>query len=558
MKKKLFFSILTACFLLVSCNSRPVADRNNEPQFEEDTYAHDELFDNVKMLDNYGGDSSDDPAIGIQATPVVNDKISIRFIGAIRVEEGKLGDTTAVWERGMFAYPSGTAIKAYANKPSQKAYTVINAGIEDPYTIGDYNTDHGTSYTHFVTYILKDIPYTTYANAVLNVTLTTNISGEEDAERKSKSIVTSIDGSVKFSFNGYDEGYIGIKKVAGGFEEFQVMSAYPSDTYGGAAFEANIGNNESFIIIYKTSSVFRVFGYNNVDLAEGSYERDGDSQFVIPESTKTLVFMRGEDVEHTVMVLRNYNNNGPVFDDPTNPKIVVFGKYPQTYVKDSTTIAALNAKQPSEANSDTGWYTYNGSEYENLNAAPRNLGNNVPVFSDGGSIVNGASYWFKVEPVFWKVLEVNENHDTFKLLSTVLLDATTFNSTEDYYENSSVKQYIDGNFRGNIFYGVESFALSMTLPGISFYRNANYGFNPSTTGSTRDPNRVCKGTDYAKAKGLMGNKQGGYYWTGGSLNTSVYYISNQGMIATAKSTSIGQEYWATADFGIRPWIELNL
>ena len=38
----------------------------------------------------------------------------------------------------------------------------------------------------------------------------------------------------------------------------------------------------------------------------------------------------------------------------------------------------------------------------------------------------------------------------------------------------------------------------------------------------------------------------------------VYYINNQGMIAFASSTSIGDQYWKDSDFGIRPWIELNL
>ena len=98
----------------------------------------------------------------------------------------------------------------------------------------------------------------------------------------------------------------------------------------------------------------------------------------------------------------------------------------------------------------------------------------------------------------------------------------------------------------------------MTLPRIGFYRNAAYGFDTAIGNTARDPKRVCKGTDYAKARGLIGNKQGGYYWTGGTVSTTVYYITNQGAISSSKSTSIGKEYWKDADLGVRPGIELNL
>ncbi len=135
----------------------------------------------------------------------------------------------------------------------------------------------------------------------------------------------------------------------------------------------------------------------------------------------------------------------PVIDTASNT--VTFGLYPQTRVTDEATIASLNGLSTVDSN---GWYYLNGSYYAKKLATPPLTS---CVFNDGESIVKGTVYWFKCEPIAWRILSSGD--DGYSLLSNTILDARRYSSSstkddEDHfannYEYSEIRSWLNEDF----------------------------------------------------------------------------------------------------------------
>ena len=116
-----------------------------------------------------------------------------------------------------------------------------------------------------------------------------------------------------------------------------------------------------------------------------------------------------------------YDENGKTY--------VNLGRYPQTVVTDSTLISNLN--NISKIN-ELGYIEYNGEEYKKVTASPYS---SDYTFLNGNSVVNGGTYYFKVEPIKWRVIYNTDG--TYKLLSEYILDNT-------FYFHSNLKRSING------------------------------------------------------------------------------------------------------------------
>ncbi len=233
----------------------------------------------------------------------------------------------------------------------------------------------------------------------------------------------------------------------------------------------------------------------------------------------------------------------PVFDNDS--KTVTYGLYPQAHVSDTTILTELNKLTTTESN---GWYLYNDTYYAKLTAKPYSSGY---TFDDKTTIVSGTTYWFKCEPIKWKILETSDN--TYTLLSTVLLDAHRYDSSSNNYANSEIRDWLNGTFLNSAFNldssliqkttvdnsasttnsSSNSYACSNTNDKIYLlsyrdYLKTSYGFTSSTSLTTT---RECKTTDYARANGARYNTDSsylynGWYWTRSPYSGNSYNASS--------------------------------
>lgn len=144
-----------------------------------------------------------------------------------------------------------------------------------------------------------------------------------------------------------------------------------------------------------------------------------------------------------------------------NKPYVYYGTYPQTVVSDDSLIASLNTLTVTNSNY---YYEYQGKEYVKIVATPY-----IPPyfykFNDGTKILAGQTYFFKVEPIKWRVLE--EASGTYTLLSEYIIDNQVFyTSLEDRtisgetiyannYEHSTIREWLNNGFYNQAFSALE-------------------------------------------------------------------------------------------------------
>jgi len=233
-----------------------------------------------------------------------------------------------------------------------------------------------------------------------------------------------------------------------------------------------------------------------------------------------------------------------------NGKQVTYGLYPQSRVKDTTILNALN-----EITADTlGFYLYEGDYYIKETATLYN--NESYKFDDGDDIVNGTSYFFKCNPVVWDVIEVNNNEYT--LISNVLLDTIVYYQNYDLravndttilpnnYEMSYVYSFLNNDFLTYTFRydNLSSQDKRVSLPSVSEVKNVNL---------------AAKTTDFARARGAWYNTRNtnlsynGTYWTkdvSTEFNYAVSVINSAGNVST---------YAVNGDcYCIRPMIKIKI
>lgn len=226
-------------------------------------------------------------------------------------------------------------------------------------------------------------------------------------------------------------------------------------------------------------------------------------------------------------------------------KTIKYGLYPQTNVNDESLIASLNSLTATESN---GWYLFDGGYYAKLIATPRT---DKYKFDNGALIVKKTTYWFKCEPIVWKVLSNNDGE--CYVLSSASLDVGKYFSypanrtidgqtiTSSNYKYSDVRKWLNTDFYNSAFalnnshiettnvdnsaattisdtntYICEDTQDKVFLPSYKDYTNSSYGFYKAM-GATET--RYSKTTDWTRARGVsLATQTGeyaynGYYWT---------------------------------------------
>ncbi|MCQ3035643.1 MAG: DUF6273 domain-containing protein [Bacilli bacterium] len=247
----------------------------------------------------------------------------------------------------------------------------------------------------------------------------------------------------------------------------------------------------------------------------------------------------------------SYTFNMPANDYSLEAKFkldtVVYGFYPQTHVSDESLVSALNSLTASSIN-ENGYYSYNENLYYPYVANPTEHPYYSCKFEDGTLISRGNKYWFKVEPIEWKVLD--DNNEYF-ISSAKILDAHRHNESYDgtklrtdyqgntgeayanNYKYSEVRSWLNTDFYNAAFssddtlikttevdnsasttfsdankYACENTNDKVFLLSTKDLYNSSYGFDSNDS-------RKCKPTDFALARGVQCNLSYdvGDYWT---------------------------------------------
>ena len=271
----------------------------------------------------------------------------------------------------------------------------------------------------------------------------------------------------------------------------------------------------------------------------------------------TMTSCGDEDNDSTQINIQIYTENGRPY--------LNFGRYPQTVVTDTNLIKELDKIT---ITNEFGYIEYNGNEYKKQ-VADRYDSNSI--FQNGNEVVDGKTYYFKVEPIKWRVLETSNG--SYKLLSEYLLDTQQFytlkndrtiNGTTIYpnnYEYSTIRAWLNGyngtsynvedytnkgfidiafteeeqaiikttlvdNSVSSTGYSENQYACDNTYDKIYLlsYKeatNTTYGFSSS---DYSDSSREAKQTDYAVARYCwMWSNGKGVWW----LRSPVYYDSSE-------------------------------
>ncbi len=240
-----------------------------------------------------------------------------------------------------------------------------------------------------------------------------------------------------------------------------------------------------------------------------------------------------------------FENFDPVLYDMEEDKYIYFGEFPQT-------IKSANVTITSDSVDSNGYYTgSDGEKYAKVIA--KIYSNDSAQASDGTTMVTGTEYYFKVEPIKWRIL--SNSNGTALITSDTILQGMAYqshytHSGSDYYATdasgniltdngeqvyannykwSELRAFLTGDFYTKSFTSDQksliqltevdnsvstTYAPNSTNPytcedtedyvfALSYADliNTSYGFNSDR--STVDSARIWKTTDYAKATNVL-------------------------------------------------------
>lgn len=255
-------------------------------------------------------------------------------------------------------------------------------------------------------------------------------------------------------------------------------------------------------------------------------------------------------------------------------KFVFFGCYPQT-VASTEAVEAMGTKEDAD-----GYYTsvYDGERYAKVTSE---LQLKDFKFSTGAEVAEGNIYYFKVEPIKWRILF--EREGTALILCENIIAKKCYAAISNNYINSKIRTWLNNDFFNAAFNSMQqSLILTTTvdnsasstgrnpnqyacantndkifLPSYAEMVNTNHGFNSDCT--IFDIARRRSTTDYTRALGAYMKTESLYYGNGDWWLRSPYYLNSYAArtVSTSGHVCSDNSVYHTI-FGVVPALRLRL
>ena len=217
-----------------------------------------------------------------------------------------------------------------------------------------------------------------------------------------------------------------------------------------------------------------------------------------------------------------------------NGDYILFGEYPQTIKADDVTITSTHDSRGYYLGSD-------GNYYVAVTATPRT---SEYTFTNNATILSGTVYYFKVEPIRWRILST-DGKTAFILCDSVISgmaydEYNNGNSASNNYKDSDVRAWLNSTFYETAFTELQREIILTTTVDNSVYstgydtnhnvcedtedkifllsyrevKNSEYGF--SSDNIEKDIARMMQTSDYSRAMGVymstLSSDYGNAYW----------------------------------------------
>lgn len=258
---------------------------------------------------------------------------------------------------------------------------------------------------------------------------------------------------------------------------------------------------------------------------------------------------------------------------------VWFGEYPQTIKEDSVIVG-------STADNDGYFLGSDGARYAKVIASPNE---SDYTFSNDATVTSGTTYYFKVKPIKWRILE--ESDGTAFILAELILDNHRYNESyngkqngvyANNYKESEIRAWLNDQFYNTAFNTLQQAIILTTnvdnslvstgdtnnpfvcantndkvfLLSYAEATNTSYGFSSSAYSAYAHIFRERKTSDYSRSKGVWTSTTtgNGWWWlrspNGGNMYNDTLNVSYNGNI-------LGRNVCSTY-YGVVPALKIQL
>ena len=372
----------------------------------------------------------------------------------------------------------------------------------------------------------------------------------------------------------------------GGINNSANPSSYSVVTLGGADGSVSLADPSKVVVVDYTAN-----GDGSFEVTKNVYTFLGwykDAEFGQQVTSLTLdlgdatLYAKWSDQPTTVQKeTKQYvrvNKNNEIDADG---EYILFGQYSQT-------IKAADVSIISTTPDTDGYYLgSDGERYAKVVADPYNSGYK---FSDNSSVINGITYYFKVEPIRWRILSESDgnafilcdsiiaNHYYHHTRSSTTIDGQTVYANN--YKYSDIRAWLNDEFYNTAFgdlqqaliqttevdnsarntgnssnpYACENTFDKVFLPSFREVITIEYGFESSA--STDDTARRMLTSDFSRATGAyMSTNSNGWWW----LRSPYYDYSDHARYVSDYGTAYYDDYYVSdGRYGVVPALNLML